>query len=137
MYCTLADLTARFHPDDLLTLTDDDHDGLADAPVIEAAIAEAAAEIDLFLGARYAVPFADPPETLRPLAAALAAHRLYLRRRQALSPEHAAEYARAVAALAAIARGEFGLAGVASRHRPAATKSVDEKAMSEAALEKF
>ncbi|GAB4321190.1 MAG: hypothetical protein Kow0059_15770 [Candidatus Sumerlaeia bacterium] len=138
MYCTLADLLARFHPDDLLALADDDQDGVADSSVLEDALSEAAAEMDLFLGVRYALPLPDPPPAvLRPLAVALAAHRLYLRRRQALSPIHAADYARAVETLAAVSRGELALVGVPSRRRAAATRAADEKRISSDVLDQF
>jgi len=86
MYCDYDDLKARLAEESLIALSDDDGDGEADDGVIDAAIADADAEIDARLAPRYAVLFETAPAIVRSLSAVLAIERLYLRRRET-SPE--------------------------------------------------
>jgi len=65
-YCTLAQLIERYTADDLAVLTDRS-DGLPpviDQAVIERAIADADAEIDMYLMARYKLPLVTVPLAL-------------------------------------------------------------------------
>ncbi|OPZ09519.1 MAG: hypothetical protein BWZ08_00352 [candidate division BRC1 bacterium ADurb.BinA292] len=110
-YATLNELADRLGPELLLLVADDDGDGAADEPVIEAALTDAAGEIDRALAGRYATPVADPPDLLRRWCIDLAIERLFVRHRDALPAEHAALAALARRALAAIADGLAGLAG--------------------------
>ena len=84
MYCNLTDLTRRLAAEHVVALADDDGDGVADAGPIEAAIADADAEIDARLAPRYRTPFDPAPAVVRSLSATLAIARLYARRREAL-----------------------------------------------------
>ena len=79
-YSAQADLQNLLTPAQLVQLTDDNADGLADAAPITEAIAESAAEIDGYLGARYTVPIAPVPVLLKNLSVAIALWKLYSRR---------------------------------------------------------
>jgi phage gp36-like protein len=65
--------TAVGGPDNLRSLADLDKDGVADAGVVDAAIAEADAFINTYASKRYAVPFASVPTTIKTLSARIAA----------------------------------------------------------------
>jgi phage gp36-like protein len=127
MYCTLEDLEARLESVVLTALADDDGDGIADACVVAAAIADAASEIDAALGGRYAVPLAAAPPIIRAIGAWLAIASLFRRRRETPSPEHAAQGERARALLRLLAQGQILLAGVASRSVPTSNRTADTK----------
>ncbi len=110
-YATSAQLAERLGAD-LLTLTaDDDGDGAPDPAVLDAALADAAAEIDAALGTRYAVPVDPFPAVMERWCIDLALERLLLRRREALTTDQADRAALARRALQAIADGLVGLAG--------------------------
>jgi phage gp36-like protein len=80
-YCTLTDLQeAGITPAQLVQLTDDDADGVADADVIAKVLANTDSVIDGYLGSRYTVPVAPVPNLLRTLATVIAAWALYGRR---------------------------------------------------------
>ena len=63
-YCSQTDLIARFGRDELVQLTDRDGIGDIDAVVLDRAIADADAEIDAQLHARYTVPITPVPAVL-------------------------------------------------------------------------
>jgi len=72
MYCTQAQMIERFGEPLLVQLTDRDGAGIVDSAVIDAAIADASAEIDMYLAARYELPLSTVPLTLTRLACILA-----------------------------------------------------------------
>lgn len=74
-YATQDDLATRYGANELLQLADRDGDGIADPGVIEGALAEASAEIDLYLQGRYALPLTHP--LLTTLACDIARYRLW------------------------------------------------------------
>ena len=110
MYCTVSDIESRLSPHHLIELADDDNDGAADSPVVEAAIADADSLIDAHLRARYVLPFDPAPALLRKISADLAVDTLFARRRESASPRHAERAQAARDLLAAISRGELLLA---------------------------
>jgi phage gp36-like protein len=114
-YATPADLAARLAPDVLQTLADDDGDSLPDTPVLEAALADATAEIDQKLAGRYLTPVAPAPPILTRWCADLAAATLFVRRRQPIPLPQAEALALTRRTLAAIADGLAGLAGAIPR----------------------
>jgi len=71
MYCTQADMTERFGEQMVTQLTDRENLGVVDASVLDAAIADASAEIDMYLAGRYALPLSSIPLTLTRLACLL------------------------------------------------------------------
>lgn len=76
-YATQADLEARYGAAEILQLADRDGDGMIDAGVIEQALADAGAEIDGYLGSRYALPLAEVPQIVKVYACDLARYRLW------------------------------------------------------------
>ena len=79
-YSTQTDLQNLLTPAQLVQLTDDNQDGVVDTAPITEAIAEADAEIDGYLGARYPVPVSPIPVLLKNLSVAIALWKLYSRR---------------------------------------------------------
>lgn len=88
MYSLLEDLQKRLSTETLLKLADADGDGQPDAEIIEAAIADADAEIDTYLSNRYVVPFTEPPAIIRMLSTILSINNLFARLPGLLSEEH-------------------------------------------------
>jgi len=76
-YATLDDLLARYSLDELLALADRDSDGVIDAAVVDAALADASEVIDGYLAARHQVPLASVPGIVRGWACDIARHRLH------------------------------------------------------------
>ncbi|MCX7766803.1 MAG: DUF1320 domain-containing protein [Candidatus Sumerlaeia bacterium] len=79
MYCSVEDIKNRLAPNILLQLTDMNGDGQPDTPIIMAAIADADAEINAYLGNRYVVPFTEPPAIVQQISALLAITNLFAR----------------------------------------------------------
>lgn len=78
-YATQADLEERFGALELIQLTDraDPPAGTADAETVTRALADASAEIDSHLAARYVLPLLETPERLRTCCCILARRYLY------------------------------------------------------------
>ena len=76
-YVTQADLETRFGIEELAQLTDRAEGLMPDAAVVERALADAEAEIDGYLAARYQLPLVAIPAVLIRLAADIARYRLY------------------------------------------------------------
>jgi len=78
-YCTQQDLVVRYGELELIQLTD--REGLLgaiDTAVLNAALADASAEIDAYLrDGGYAIPLAQVPQTLTRHACQMARHYLY------------------------------------------------------------
>lgn len=85
-YATLTDIRKWLDEDVLIQLTDDGDAGVMDTEVIAAALADANAVVDGYLGARHALPLASPPAILAKLEADIAIVMLYNRRNG--PPEH-------------------------------------------------
>lgn len=79
-YSTYADLIKVHDEQYLIQLSDDDDDGVADADVIDQAIAKADAEINARVSNRYAVPMNPVPALATSLSATLAVSNLYSHR---------------------------------------------------------
>ncbi len=71
MYCDQAQMVERFGEQVVLQLTDRAGAGVIDAAVLGAAIADASAEIDMYLAGRYALPLSTVPLTVARLACVL------------------------------------------------------------------
>lgn len=76
-YATQQNLTDRFGETELLQLADRDDDGAVDAAIVAAALGEADALIDSYVGRRYDLPLASVPPVLTNLACAIARHLLH------------------------------------------------------------
>lgn len=75
-YCTQADLIARFGEEELLANADRNGDAVIDGAVVTAAIEAASSIIDSYIGARYALPLATVPGTIKSICEDLARHAL-------------------------------------------------------------
>lgn len=75
-YTTQSEMETAYGERELLVLADRDRDGVADAGVIERAIADACETIDSYLRTRFAVPLASPPGLIRKIARYLARYEL-------------------------------------------------------------
>lgn len=72
MYCTQDQMVERFGETVLIQLTDRTQIGQIDADVLDAAIADASAEIDMHLAGRYALPLSVVPLPIARMACLLA-----------------------------------------------------------------
>jgi phage gp36-like protein len=114
-YATENDLTARLGADLAVLLADEDADGAPDSAILAAALADAQAEIDTALASRYATPVSPAPALLTRLNVDLAVYFLFIRRREAISPEHLTRWREAREQLDQFARGELALEGAEPR----------------------
>lgn len=114
-YAQVDDIKTRLGADLVALLADEDGDGAGDLSILEAALEDADAEIDAALAGRYATPVASPPAVLRRIAADLAVHFLFVRRREAIAPEHERRWAEARRQLEAWAEGRADLHGAEPR----------------------
>lgn len=73
-YCTAQDLTDRYGAE-VLAWADRDHDGTPDPALVAAVLADADAEIDAYLAARYSLPLSTTPAVVNRIACALARER--------------------------------------------------------------
>lgn len=76
-YCTQSDLSARFGDTELIQLTDRTNSGAINTTVLNQALADADAEIDSYLVARYSLPLDSIPQNLTRLACDITRYRLY------------------------------------------------------------
>lgn len=76
MYATTQDMVSRFGSSEVIALTDRGNSGEIDADVLASALAEATAEIEGYLAARYALPLASPPRLVVGLCCDIARYRL-------------------------------------------------------------
>jgi phage gp36-like protein len=118
-YATAQDMINRYPNRDLVQLTNEDPTAttISDAPITQA-LADASAEIDGYIEARFALPLSDPPAVLNRLATDIAMYRL-----QSLRPLHDLADARqryedAVAMLTKVAAGELTLGLSADNQEP-------------------
>lgn len=108
-YSTQSDVEkAGITPAQLVQLTDDNQDGLADADVLTENGAQADAEIDGYLGGRYTVPVTPVPALIRNCSVAIRVWKLYGRRGM-VNERRRQDYEDAVAKLKALATGTMVL----------------------------
>ena len=107
-YATLEQLTTRFGEALLLQLTDRAQPpaGAIDADVVARALADTDAAIDGYLAGRYALPLAETPALLVPIALAIAIYRLHP---YSAEDKIADDYKMAIADLERIAKGTIRL----------------------------
>lgn len=105
-YATLADLYDRFGQDEILQLTDVDRGGVPDEATVARAQADADAEIDAALVARYQLPLSPVPTILVRIACDLMRESFYTNSVPDVVKDRAAVARRL---LASIARGDTNL----------------------------
>lgn len=106
-YATRSDIV-ELYSEDALVVADRDRDGVPDEAAIARALAMASAEIDTYLGVRYALPLPSTPEILRQWCVDIACYRL-AQTADVLTEELRRRYDDAIAALRRLAKGEQGL----------------------------
>ena len=110
MYSTYSDLVKASSENDIIQLSDDNHDRASDAGVVEEAISKADAIIDSYVGGRYRVPLTEVPRTIGDISAQLAIYFLYERRHRANMPPSIMEiYKNLIARLKDIHEGRISL----------------------------
>lgn len=107
MYATRDDLINRFGLDTLLMVADRDRDNVPDQELIDRELANASAEMDVFVGQRHRLPLDPVPPVLMPLCCDIALYRLSLD--GGVTEERRKRYEDAMALLRLIARGEVSL----------------------------
>lgn len=115
-YATQQDLVDRFGATELLQLSDRANTGSIDAAVVAKALADADAEIDSYLAARYTLPLASSPEIIVRLAADMARYFLYDDR---ATDQVGKRYEAAVKLLRAISSGAASIGVDSANAQPA------------------
>ena len=117
-YATLTDLTERAGETEIRQIADRDRDGIPDADVIEAALADADNVTNGYVGVRYTLPLPSVPDLVRTWAVSIA--RYVLHRNGA--PDHVTQdYKDAISALKDVARGTLTLPFAVGETKPAAS----------------
>jgi len=107
-YCTQSDIEELLPSEQLVQLTDDDEDGVADASVVAQAIAHADGVIDSYCQERYDVPFSTVPEIIKGISVDIAIWYCYTRRDIAMETREK-RHDNAMKMLAAIRDGKISL----------------------------
>ncbi|EGJ49045.1 gp436 family protein [Desulfocurvibacter africanus] len=107
-YASQQDIVDRHGEEELLLLADRDGDGVVDPDVILQAQADADAEIDAYLAARYQLPLPTVPTVLKRLAVDILVYRLASDAGTG-TDERRLRYEDAVALLRRISKGEVSL----------------------------
>lgn len=102
-YATAFDITDLYGPD-ALVVADRDGDGSADLVAVDRALASASAEIDAYIGTRYALPLPSTPAHLVTICIDIAVYRLALSA-DVLTDEHRRRYDDARAFLKMVSSG--------------------------------
>ena len=108
-YCSEDDLLKMIPQADLADLTVESGE-VPDSLIITDAISKAGAEIDSYLGVKYVVPLATPPDRVKALAVDLAIYHLYSRR-SIVPPVWQQRHDAAVAFLKQVVAGQMVIVG--------------------------
>ncbi|WP_319543160.1 DUF1320 domain-containing protein [uncultured Pseudodesulfovibrio sp.] len=107
-YCTLDDIKGQLDEREIIQLTDDADTGAVDLDNVNRAISDADAEINGYLGARYAVPLDPVPAVVGKYAVDIAVYHLESRRRGA-SDSRKERYDMAIRFLTKVGEGKLTL----------------------------
>ena len=108
LYLTQSDLSEVLSETELIQLTDDEKFGIVNAARITSIIASACAEVDGYIGIKYALPLASVPALVKGWALAVTMYRLSLRRHQVGAAVRQG-YEDAIDQLKSVARGTLTL----------------------------
>lgn len=139
-YATEQNLKDRLGSDVVALLADEDGDGSGDSLILAAALDDAASRIDAALSRRYVTPISPVTDSLIRLNVDLSIYLLFLRRRDAISPEHLDNSKRAQEYLNDIAEGREDLDGVGpklSRFQSESTTRDDERRFDREKLDSY
>lgn len=107
-YATQADIENRYGVDALLVVADRNDDQVIDTEIVTAALADASAEIDSYVGARYPLPLPMVPRVLSQLCVDIAFYKLSADADMA-TDERRLRYEDAINLLKRFSRGEVTL----------------------------
>lgn len=105
MYCTTQDIIDRFGEEELISLTDREGSSVIDQDVLDRALGDAAAEIDVYIAA-YQLPLKDLPPALVRVACDITRYHLY---DDAATEAVQTRYDNALRFLRSVAKGEISL----------------------------
>lgn len=106
-YATRQDMVDRFGETEMIQISDRGIPATAiDAAVVDAKLADAAAEIDGYLGQRFTLPLASVPAVLKRIATDLARYHLYDDR---ATEQVTKRYDDAIAFLRGVAKGDLSI----------------------------
>ncbi|WP_396331018.1 gp436 family protein [Burkholderia anthina] len=108
MYATVDFMTKRFGQREVIALSDREQTGEADSTVLADALDEATAEIDTYLGGRYALPIDPQPKMLAGVCCDIARYRL-CGGETVMTEEIDKRYKAAIAFLKLVASGDVTL----------------------------
>jgi len=108
-YASQADMTERFGATELAQRTDRTNGTVIDVAVLTRALADADAEIDVYLASRYTLPLESTPTSINRLACEIARYRLF---DDGVPETVRVRYQDAVSLLKRMASGEVQLAGI-------------------------
>lgn len=123
-YCTQADITPRWVSEETLVMLTNPDDASAvtvDTTVLAGFIASADAEIDGYIGHRYALPLPSTPRIVTMLSARLTRYMLYTARPGEPDEAIKDDYDRITALLTKISKGELSIGLTAAGADPAAS----------------
>lgn len=103
-YISRSDLLDKLSEHQLVQLTDDEKQNVANETRIAAAITEAEAEVNGYVAVKYSVPLSPAPDLIKKFSKAIAVKNLWARR-QRVPDNVRAEYDDAIAQLKDIAKG--------------------------------
>lgn len=107
-YCTVDDIKGQMDERDLVQLTDDEDTGAVVMSHVDKAIADADAEMNGYLGARYSLPLDPVPPVINKYAVDIAIFNLESRRGGA-SDNRTARYDKAIKYMELVAKGTISL----------------------------
>lgn len=107
-YCTQQNIIDRYGQDQLLLIADRNNDQVVDAAVVDQAIADASAEIDVYIAAKYELPLPEVPEVIERICIDIVMYRL-ASTADVMTEEKRQRYEDAIALLKLIAKGEASL----------------------------
>jgi phage gp36-like protein len=113
MYATADIMTARFGQREVISLSDRDGTGEANATVLGDALDDASSEIDTYLAGRYALPLDPAPKMLAGLCCDIARYRL-CGGETVMTEEIEKRYKAAVSFLKLVAAGDVTLGATAA-----------------------
>lgn len=105
-YATKQDLIDRYGAEDIVQLTDHSHTGGIDDDVLNRALADADAEINGYLAARYTLPLTDTPPLVKRIGCEIAYYLLFRGGATELALDR---YTKAAAVLRGLSNGSVSL----------------------------
>lgn len=121
MYATLDDMETRYSAAQLIQLTDDAGAGVINVAAVQAALDDAAVEINSYVAAVYALPLTQPEPNLTRYACDVAFYFLH----RDLAPEAVKDrYDAAIAWLKLLAQGKTRLTANGGIEAPAAANTI-------------